>query len=390
MEYGRGVAVSTERADPEDLPDNRSVAKQVLFALREAVEARRDDALERLGQRQILRRSPLEEEFRELLRVERIASGTLEERVLGFGGEHGPVEESGDEPRRLLIREGGDGEHRRVELAASPARTALEELRAGSRDHEQRHVVHPVDELVDEVEEALVCPVEVLEDEHEWPPLGHGFEEQAPRSEGLPAAIVAELALSAEADQREQVRSHPRDVGIVGQHLVHGPPNLFRSFARTILFMDAGLRLDDLAQRPQGDSIAIRQAPALPPRNELVVGVDHLTQLVDEAAFADARHADECHELRGSCVRARLSASRSTESSSYHVRPAPSGRRAPRRRPAAPARARQARPQRARAFPSLPLRALHRTRSHGVRPGTLSCRRGCRSPMLHSVGALPC
>ncbi len=47
----------------------------------------------------------LEEELRELLRVQRVAAGPLEESLLRFGGEDGPVEEAGDQPCGLLVRE---------------------------------------------------------------------------------------------------------------------------------------------------------------------------------------------------------------------------------------------------------------------------------------------
>ena len=64
--------------------------------------------------------------------------------------------------------------------------------------------------------------------------------------------------------------------------------------------MDARLRLDDLAERPQRHPVAVRQASALTPRDELGIVLHELTELVDEATLADAGHADERHELRRS------------------------------------------------------------------------------------------
>ena len=69
--------------------------------------------------------------------------------------------------------------------------------------------------------------------------------------------------------------------------------------------MDAGLRLDDLAERPQRHTVAVCQAPALTPRDELGIVLHDLPELVDEAALADARHAHERHELRRSRACAR-------------------------------------------------------------------------------------
>ncbi len=107
--------------------------------------------------------------------------------------------------RRLLVGERRERERRRVELAAAPARSALEELGPRSRDDEQRHVGQPVDELVEEVEEALVGPVDVLDDDDERALLGETLEEAAPGGERLVAAIAAELRFAREAEEREEM-----------------------------------------------------------------------------------------------------------------------------------------------------------------------------------------
>ena len=66
--------------------------------------------------------------------------------------------------------------------------------------------------------------------------------------------------------------------------------------------MDPGLRLDDLAQRPQRDAVAVGEAATLAPGDEIGVFVDDAAELVDEAALADSGDADERHELRRSRV----------------------------------------------------------------------------------------
>ena len=111
--------------------------------------------------------------------------------------------------RRLLVRERRERERRRVQLAAAPAGPALEQLRPRGADDEQRNVRHPLDELVDEVEQALVRPVQVLDDEHERPLLGERLEEAAPGGEGLATSVAPELALAAEPDEGEEVRLDP-------------------------------------------------------------------------------------------------------------------------------------------------------------------------------------
>jgi hypothetical protein len=62
--------------------------------------------------------------------------------------------------------------------------------------------------------------------------------------------------------------------------------------------VDAGLRLDDLAERPQRHALAVREAAALTPRDDLRVLVDDPMQLVHETTLAEPGHADERDELR--------------------------------------------------------------------------------------------
>ena len=137
--------------------------------------------------------------------------------------------------RRLLVGERRERERRRVQLAAAPARAALEELRPRGRDDEQRHVGHPVDELVEEVEKALVGPVDVLDDEDERALLGETLEEAAPGRERLVAAIAAELRLAGEAEEREEMRLDPRLVAGAGERVLDRLVDLRRDLLRRVL-----------------------------------------------------------------------------------------------------------------------------------------------------------
>ena len=71
---------------------------------------------------------------------------------------------------------------------------------------------------------------------------------------------------------------------------------------RRVLLEDAGLRLHDLAERPQRDAVSVGEAASLAPRDELRVCVDDALQLVDEAALADAGNSDEGQQLRRALV----------------------------------------------------------------------------------------
>ena len=57
------------------------------------------------------------------------------------------------------------------------------------------------------------------------------------------------------------------------------------------------MRFDDLAQRPERDPLAVGQASALPPRDQLVQAVGVVEQLRDQAGLAHARLAGDGDEL---------------------------------------------------------------------------------------------
>ena len=214
----------------------------------------------------------------------------------------GPGEQAADQLGSLLVGERRERERRGVQLAAAPARPALEELGPRRRDDEQRYVGHPVDELVEEVEEALVGPVDVLDDDDERALLGETLEEAAPGGERLVPAIASQLRFAGEAEEREEMCLDPRLVAGSGERVLHGLVDLRRDLLGRVLLEDASLRLDDLAERPQRDPVAVGEAATLAPGDELRVGVDDSMELVDEAALADAGDADQREELRRALV----------------------------------------------------------------------------------------
>jgi hypothetical protein len=77
--------------------------------------------------------------------------------------------------------------------------------------------------VVDEVEQALVSPVQVLEDEHERPPLRELLQEEPPRGEGLAPAVAARLRFAADADERAQVAFYPASLTLLRDEVANGP-----------------------------------------------------------------------------------------------------------------------------------------------------------------------
>ena len=307
MERGSGsVGAPSDRARPEHLADDGCVLEQALLRVGKPVESGGDDALERLRERELVGRALFRVELDELFGVERIAARPLEQRLLGLGRQEGSFEQAPDELGRLLVRERGEGESRRIQLPAAPARAALEQLGPRGRDDEQRHVGHPVDELVEEVEKALVGPVDVLDDDDERALLGETLEEPAPRGEGLVPPIPADLLFARKSEKREKMGLDPRLVAGACERVLDRLVDLRRDLLRRVLLEDARLRFDDLAERPERDPVAVGEAAPLAPGDELRVGLDDAVQLVDETTLADAGDADEREELRRPCVAGAL------------------------------------------------------------------------------------
>ena len=76
-----------------------------------------------------------------------------------------------------MVRKGLEEDRGRVPFAAAPAGAHVEQLRTGHPDEKYRSVPRPVGDMLDQVEERRLCPVEVIEDDDERPPSGQRLEE---------------------------------------------------------------------------------------------------------------------------------------------------------------------------------------------------------------------
>ena len=135
----------------------------------------------------------------------------------------------------------------------------------------------------------LVGPVQVLEHEHGRPLRGDVLQKPRPGSEQL-------LALGGggfDSYQRSQTLSQPGALIPLGEHL----DQLLLGHLVGVGVEDAGVRLHDLAQRPEHDPLPVGQAAALAPRDQLVRKLRQRSeQLGDEPALAETRLADDRHE----------------------------------------------------------------------------------------------
>ena len=354
------------------------VLQQRLLLGRQRVEPRRDDPLHRLGQRQLRRGSALARACARTARRRADCRPRARAAPLVVGGEHGLVEQRPTSGGRLASESGESESVSRVRLAAAPAGPPLEQLRARRADDEQRHAAGPVDEVVDEVEQAVVGPVEVLEDEHE---------------RGCSASASKNRRQAANASSRGRSRASPPARPSSGRRCgstqCASVASATSSRRRRASFASAAsacrsstpacaLTISASAQKvtpsPYGRQRPWRQ------HDQLRLGVDELRKLEDQAALADPGHADERDELRRALLAHARRARRGATSSSRS--PADERRRASAAHVDAEARARlDGLPDRDRL--GLALR-LDRARPRGSRsrlasPGRSPRRRGPRS-----------
>ena len=238
----------------------------------------------------------LGEHPRVLLGVERVALGAPQHRLLRVGVEHGAVEQPLEEDGGLVVAERADREREGVALAAAPARPPVEQLRVAPSPTMRSGTV--------------VAQSARWSTKSSRPSSAQWRSSNTSTSGRCSAAASSSRRHAANASSRSARsapsrptrgrvwRDEPIPLGLVlGERLDHRVELLLRRRG-VVGLEDPGVRLDDLAERPEAHALAVREGAALPPGDDLLVGVGDLEQLGDEAALADAGHADERDELR--------------------------------------------------------------------------------------------
>ena len=221
----------------------------------ERIQAGGDESLDAL--REVAERSSCPDEPGELLGVQGISPCARQELRARVRVQHRAVEERMHEICCLVVRQRAEGEGDRIRLAAAPAHPALEQLGPGCPDDQDRHPGRPADEVVDEVEERVVGPVQILEHENERALLGLSLQEPSPGGECLGSPILRS-ALSFESHERTQVSLERASILVLRDRL-HGCSKLRLRLLRAVCLQDPRLRLHHLTERPEGDPFSIRQ-----------------------------------------------------------------------------------------------------------------------------------
>src|SRR2546423_2490820 len=168
-------------------------------------------------------------------------------------------------------------------MKLSPALPRLEKRRAGGTEEHHARRGRGRGDVLDQVEEGVLGPVDVVEDDDEWLSCGSQLEEP-PRS---PEHLVQWVSAFGEADCGRD--AHGR-LGTLGSCELEKPSA--RLLGR-VLVADAGGVARDLQKGPERDAASISQAPAA---DDPAFGRDPAAELVDEARLAGAGLCDERDE----------------------------------------------------------------------------------------------
>ena len=173
-------------------------------------------------------------------------------------------EEIPDQRLALVVAERLEQDRRRVQLAAAPVGSDVEELRPRDTEQEDRRVAGQIRDVLDEVDEDRLGPLQVVDEHHLRPLRGSSFEEPPERELRLGRGRADDgVGLDPDRDQ-------------------------------------------DLDEWPVRDPLAVREAAAA--QNVRRVA-DALEEVGDEPRLADARRAEE-RERAGMSVPRRRPRSR--------------------------------------------------------------------------------
>jgi hypothetical protein len=182
------------------------------------VDGRRDrDPRQVVGERpgpvELVQDAVVDEHPDRLLDVQRVALGHLGDPRPGLDGHLRAAHEAADEAVGLRLGQRCQGYRRRVGLGRHPVGAGVEQLRARLANDQHRRALDPVGEVVDQVEEGGLAPVDVVEGHDQRSAGGEALEEAADRPVGLLQPDVG----GPQAEQRSEPVADELVVGGIGR-----------------------------------------------------------------------------------------------------------------------------------------------------------------------------
>ncbi len=184
-----------------------------------------------------------------------------------------------------LLRKRLEVERCEVSVPGTPGRPLLQQLRPRQRDHEQRLVARPIEQVLDEVEHRRVRPLHVLEGEDRRVRVGEPLEEQTPCREQILPLVGRRLP---EAEQLRQPRLDEAPLLGIEQVLLQRGSELLQRLLRRLVLRDPAAPPHHVRKRPVGHALAVRETAAAMPVDGLDDAVEVLVELPRQSRLADA------------------------------------------------------------------------------------------------------
>ena len=183
---------------------------------------------------------------------------------------------------------------------------AVEQLVARQADEHERRA-HPLGEVLDGVEQAVVGPVDVLEGDHERVPVGDRLDAAAQSGEEGLAHALRVVLLRHELGRHVHAEQPADERGLPVRGLADPAHQLADVGAQLAPGLLGGVRLDDpalvaqhLAERPEHDAAPVGEAAAGAHGRSRRMAPEARLELAQQARLADACLADDRDEVRRS------------------------------------------------------------------------------------------
>jgi hypothetical protein len=302
---GRDARDGRDRRGGERLAEHRRILEDAALAGGEGIEARSDECVQRLGdleRRDRPRRSvpvavpdekaAVEQHPDSLDGVQRDALGAIEDPL------HELLAEPRDEPRHQVVHrrrwERLEVQRGERSLPGTPLRPTVGQLRASERHHEDAVGPRPLEQVLEEVEEARIRPLDVFEDHHDRVRVAQPLEKEPPGSEHV--LRLPRLALL-QTEEMGQPRLDPALLGGIGDVLGNALAQLAAGRLGIVGLGDPRAHADHLGERPIRDTLAVREAAAAMPAHRLRQAVHVLLELPRESRLADPGDSDDRDEM---------------------------------------------------------------------------------------------
>src|SRR3954451_10574531 len=232
-----------------------------------------------------------DEHARRFYRVQRDSIGTRHDRLYRRIGQ--TWHEAGEELAHVRPGEWIEIDRREAALRRAPIRAAFQKVGSGERHDVDRTCAAPLQQVVDEIEQAGVGEVRVLEDEDDSPLFADALEERAPGSEHRVGRQPR-----FDAEQHQQRLLDPCALFRLGDPCRHGVRDFLARCRLVVRLEQAGTAADHLTQSPEADAFAIGGRSAVVPVGRLGEAVDVLEELPREPRLAYSCRTDDRHQPR--------------------------------------------------------------------------------------------